>query len=75
MYEKEERTVVAGEDVVSLASSANTPQEKQINETSPKEPSPRLLLHGMQLWLLIAVLYMSVYLLALELTMPVDYNS
>ena len=52
-----------------VPSSPNTPQEKQPTETQAEEPGQPLALHGVQLWLLLAVLYMSVYLLALELTM------
>lgn len=40
------------------------------NVSTPNEdPQSELILHGAQLWLLLGVLYLSVYLLALELTM------
>lgn len=69
MNEKDERVLVADEDATSLALSPNAPQEKQHTRAPSEEPSQPLVLHGVQLWLLLAVLYMSVYLLALELTM------
>lgn len=69
MNEKGQGTVGAGEDVMSLTPSPKATQEKQPIETPVEDASQQLLLHGVQLWLLLAALYMSVYLLALELTM------
>lgn len=42
-----------------------TPQ----TDSPANEPEQSLLLHGLRLWLLLAVMYLSIYLLALELTM------
>ncbi len=45
------------------------PAPVENRSTAEDEPAASLTLHGAHLWLLLAVLYMSVYLLALELTM------
>ena len=44
--------------------------QKEQQESIPSPPSPPLpTLHGLRLWLVIAGLYLGIYLVALELTM------
>ncbi len=74
MQHKAEEPRGAGEEVASLSKLPTSgpyeekPTPPQI-DSPPEEPSQSLTLHGMRLWLLLAVLYLSIYLLALELTM------
>jgi hypothetical protein len=64
----------AAEDGASLRKlSIKVGDEKQPTmlqtDNSPEEPDQSLTLHGLRLWMLLLVLYISIYLLALELTM------
>ena len=72
-YKAEEPAATADEGATQSKLSTRSPDEKepttQSNDDPSEEPEQNLTLHGLRLWLLLAVLYLGIYLLALELTM------